>query len=109
MILNLLSALLLTIIIEAMVLLALKERRSKILAASAVVNVLTNVPLNLYVNHVGYSLGTVIIGELLVVIVEMLWYCVFTRDLRLSATYSVLCNAMSYSCGVILWQIGILI
>lgn len=109
MIQRLLTALILTIIIELIVLLALRERRGKILAAAIVVNVLTNVPLNLYVNIVGFSLSTVVIGEALVVIAEALWYWLFTKDLRQSVTYSILCNATSYSVGVLLWQIGILI
>lgn len=103
-----LTALLLTIIIELVVLLVLRERRRSVLVASVVANVITNVSLNLYVNLVSYSLAVVVIGELLAVAAETLWYFLFTRDLRLSATYSVLCNAMSYSCGVLLWQIGLL-
>ena len=96
---QLLIALTLTILIELGVLWLLMERRRKVLALSVVINVFTNVPLNLVVMHVGYSTMTVLIGELLVFIVEALWYLIFIRDIRKAFIYSLLCNAVSFLIG----------
>ena len=98
---QLLIALTLTILIELGVLWLLMERRRKVLALSVVINVLTNVPLNLVVMHVGYSTMMVLIGELLVFIVEALWYLIFIRDVRKAFIYSLLCNAVSFLIGLL--------
>ena len=98
---HLLIALTLTILIELGVLWLLMERRRKVLALSVVINVLTNVPLNLVVMHLGYSTMTVLIGELLVFIIEALWYLIFIRDLRKAFIYSLLCNAVSFLIGLL--------
>lgn len=98
---QLLIALTLTILIELGVLWLLMERRRKVLALSVVINVLTNVPLNLVVMHVGYSTMTVLIGELFVFIVEALWYLIFIRDIRKALIYSLLCNAVSFLIGLL--------
>ena len=98
---QLLIALTLTILIELGVLWLLMERRRKVLALSVVINVLTNVPLNLVVMHVGYSTMTVLIGELIVFIVEALWYLIFIRDVRKAFIYSLLCNAVSFLIGLL--------
>lgn len=98
---QLLLSLTLTILIELGVLWLLMERRRKVLVLSVVINVLTNVPLNLVVMHVGYSTMTVLIGELLVFIVEALWYLIFIRDVRKAFIYSLLCNAVSFLIGLL--------
>lgn len=98
---QLLIALTLTILIELGVLWLLMERRRKVLALSVVINVLTNVPLNLVVMHVGYSTMTVLIGELIVLFVEALWYLIFIRDIRKALIYSLLCNAVSFLIGLL--------
>jgi hypothetical protein len=98
---QLLIALTLTILIEFGVLWLLMERRRKVLALSVVINVLTNVPLNLVVMHVGYSTMTVLIGELIVLFVEALWYLIFIRDVCKAFIYSLLCNAVSFLIGLL--------
>ena len=98
---QLLIVLTLTILIELGVLWLLMERRRKVLALSVVINVLTNVPLNLVVMHVGYSTMTVLIGELIVLFVEALWYLIFIRDIRKAFIYSLLCNAVSFLIGLL--------
>ena len=98
---QLLIVLTLTILIELGVLWLLMERRRKVLALSVVINVFTNVPLNLVVMHVGYSTMTVLIGELIVFIVEALWYLIFIRDIRKALIYSLLCNAVSFLIGLL--------
>ena len=98
---QLLIALTLTVLIELGVLWLLMERRGRVLALSVVINVLTNVPLNMYVMHVGYSTKVILIGELLVFIVEALWYLIFIRDIKKAVVYSFLCNAVSFLSGLL--------
>ena len=98
---QLILSLTLTILIELGVLWLLMERRRKVLALSVVINVLTNVQLNLAVMHVGYSTKSVLIGELIIFIVEALWYLIFIKDLRKAFIYSLLCNAVSFLIGLL--------
>lgn len=98
-IVRILCALIPTILIEYGVLWLLKERRKKVLLSSIAVNVLTNVPLNLSVIYLDGSMGTILIGEVLVFLVETLWYWCFTRNLKQAAIYSFLCNAISFLIG----------
>ena len=79
-------ALILTIMIELGVLWLLKERRIKILLSSVVVNVLTNVPLNIYFTNTDYSWSRVLIFEMIVIVFEALWYLCFTGNFRQSVT-----------------------
>lgn len=103
MILPLLYALVATIIIEALVLLAFGERRWTVLGASVAMNVLTNVPLNLVVRHVP-ALHTSIVGqialEVVVLIIETALFWLVVRNRRTAFTYAFSCNATSYLCGV---------
>lgn len=96
---SLLLALLPTIGIEAGVLWLLREERADVLCASVMVNMLTNVTLNLYLLYIHNSMGTIVTGELLVVLAEAGWYVYFTRSWRLSFAYSLLCNATSFFVG----------
>ena len=98
---DLLIALVFTIIIEYIVLRCLGERRQKILLSSVVINLLTNVPLNFYIDFAGYDWPHILLGEAVVIIVETLWYWLFTRDLHQSAVYSFLCNAISFLIGLL--------
>ena len=101
MIAKLMIALVPTILIELGVLWLLLERRKKVLLSSIAVNVLTNIPLNLYVLLVGDSMGEILIGEVLVFLVEAVWYWFFTRSLRQALIYSFLCNAISFLIGTL--------
>lgn len=102
---HLLYTLVATIIIEALVLLALHERRWKVLAASVVMNVLTNLPLNFAVrfvpalHHPSFPLQIVL--ECVVVVVESLLFYAVTRRRRTAMLYALLCNATSYLCGLL--------
>ena len=93
--------LLATIIIDIAVLLLLGEKRRKVLLASVVINVVTNVPLNIIAQYVGLSTVGVIIGELIVVVVEALWYYLFVKKASQAMVYSLLCNAISFLIGLI--------
>jgi hypothetical protein len=99
----LLVPLLATIVIEWGVLLFIGERRRNVLLASVVMNVLTNVPLNLYAVYVEFQgWSALIAGELLVVVVEALGYRMLLGDWRQAGIYSLLCNAISFLTGELL-------
>lgn len=98
---GLLIALVFTILIEYIVLRCLGERRKKILLSSVVINLLTNVPLNIYIDYAGYDWPQILFGEIVVIIVETLWYWLLTRDLHQSVVYSFLCNAISFLIGLL--------
>lgn len=98
---TLLLALISTVLIEFVVLLLLRERRRQVLGSSVVINILTNVPLNLFVIYVDSSVKTIILGELLVVVVEALWYYLFLHIQSRAVIYSFLCNAISFLTGVL--------
>ena len=98
----LLLALVPTIMIEFVVLLLLRERRRLVLGSSVVINILTNIPLNLYIVYVDSSVMTIVMGELLVVAVEAFWYYLFIRILSRAFIYSFLCNAISFLTGLLL-------
>lgn len=91
-----------TIVIELIVLWALREQRGEVLGSSVVVNILTNVPLHLFVVFVSNSLPAIIVGEVLVVLVEMLWYRYFVESWRKAFIYSFLCNGFSLLAGLLL-------
>lgn len=91
-----------TIVIELGVLLLMGERRRKVLYGSVVINVLTNVPLNLYALYEDKWLLTVVAGETTVVVVETLWYAWLVRNWRQAWVYSLLCNAISFLTGLLL-------
>ena len=90
-----------TILIEFVVLLLLRERRRLVLGSSVVINILTNIPLNLFVIYINNSIVTIILGELLVIVVEALWYYLFLRILSRAFIYSILCNAISFLIGLL--------
>ena len=98
---TLLLALVSTILIEFVVLLLMRERRRLVLGSSVVINILTNIPLNLFAIYVDSSLMTVILGELLVILVEALCYWALLRNLSRAFIYSVLCNAISFLTGLL--------
>ena len=88
-----------TIVIELGVLLFMGERRRKVLYGSVVMNVLTNVPLNLYAVYVSDGWSTLIVGETLVVLIEALYYRWLVGEWRQAWIYSLLCNAISFLTG----------
>ena len=90
-----------TIVIELGVLLMLGETRRRVLWSSVVVNVLTNVPLNLYLQYVDDSWTALSVGEVLVVAVEAVWYWCFVREVQRALVYSILCNAISMLLGLL--------
>ena len=98
----LLLSLIPTILIEYAVLVALRERSARVLGASVVVNILTNIPLNLYVLFVSNSTPAIALGEVLVFLIEGLWYWLFLRDMSKAFIYSFLCNTIRFLTGLLI-------
>lgn len=90
-----------TILIEYAVLVALRERSARVLGASVAVNILTNIPLNLYVLFISASTPTIALGEVLVFLIEGIWYYLFLRNLSKAFIYSFLCNTISFLTGLL--------
>jgi len=96
---RLLIPLVATIVIELGVLLFLGERRRWVLMGSVAMNVLTNLPLNLFVVYVADGWNTIIVGEVLVILVEALCYKKLLGDWQMAWIYSLLCNTISFLTG----------
>ncbi len=98
---HLLYPLVSTILIESLVLFVLKEKSWRVICSSVVINILTNVPLNIYVNILDRFITwqDVLLLESGVVLVESLLYYFITRDVRKSFVYGLLCNLISYLVG----------
>ena len=94
--------LLATIVLELGVLWLLKERRAKVLWASVIINIFTNVTLNLILFNGPHPTPAlhILVGELTVIVIETLWYFLFVRNWRQAVAYGVLCNAISYLTGL---------
>ena len=102
MLIEILIPLIATILIELGVLRLLGEKRRVVLWSSVVVNILTNVPLNVWA-HLVPSPGwrDMLIAEAVVIVVETLWYCYFVRSLKQAFVYAFLCNAISFLTGLL--------
>ena len=108
MMMRLLGPLVATIVIELGVLLFMGERHRKVLYGSVAMNVLTNVPLNLYAIYMGDVWNTLIVGEILVVLTEALCYRWLVGEWRQAWIYSLLCNAISFLTGELFVLISLL-
>ena len=101
---GLLIALVLTVQIELGVLVLMREHRANVLGLSVVVNVLTNLSLNLWLNAYYYDVSVVelLMAEAGIVVIEALAYRCVVSSWRQAFIYSVLCNAISFLTGVLL-------
>ena len=99
MMMRLLGPLVATIVIELGVLFFVGERRRKVLYGSVAMNVLTNVPLNLYAIYISDGWSTLIVGETLVILTEALCYKRLVGEWQQAWIYSLLCNAISFLLG----------
>lgn len=101
-----LKALILTIVIELIVLLILRERNYKIYLLSIIINIITNVSLNIYVQFIDVRYYYLIITflEILIVIIEAIGYNLIYKDYKKSLLIAFLCNIASYLLGLLLMQ-----
>lgn len=102
--LNLCKALLLTIVIELVVLLIIKVKDKKIFLASVIINVFTNISLNLIIQTIpGTYYHIAVIGlEIIIVIVEYYLYFFLLRNAKQAIKIAILCNLASYLIGLLL-------
>ena len=96
-----LAALLLTISVELGMLQLMGEKRRKVFVGSVVINILTNIPLNLVLIAVGSTIGSLLTGELLVLMVEAIGYYILIHEWKRVFIYSLLCNVTSFLVGVL--------
>jgi hypothetical protein len=91
-----------TIVLESLLLLFMRERRWQVLAASVLLNILTNVPLNAFIMAYGVASPLYLVGlEALVVAVEFIGYWLVLRNWRRAFMYSLLCNVFSALVGLL--------
>lgn len=102
--------LILTIILECLALLVLREKDIVFYIYWTAITTITNVPANLYMTYVfsggrvGYWLSVAVI-EALVLAIEYLLCLAYTRNKRKSIKYSLVCNAVSYFIGSLIIMI----
>ncbi len=104
--LKILINLFLTIFIEIIVLLLFKERRLKVLFGSICINVVTNLSLNLILlalrnTNIIWYIVCLIVGEVLVLFLEWLYYYLLIKDKKRSFFYSFYCNSISFILGLV--------
>ena len=97
----------LTLIIEALVLFLLKERRKRADILSIGMNVITNISLNLigyfiYIEQLWLYAIMIILLEVIIWILEGLGYYAGIKDKKKAILYTLACNGMSFFLGTIL-------
>ena len=102
--------LILTILLEGLALLLMRERSPLFYLYWTAVTTLTNLPVNLYLQFLftgsilEYWLAVVVL-EALVFTVEFLLCLAYTKDKKKSAKYSAVCNLTSFLSGLVILQI----
>ena len=102
------APLILTILIELLVLKLLGEKQKKILVSSLIVNALTNPAINYFIAD-NYTIFNVAVGEIVVVMIEMIWYYFFGKSFKDALIYSALCNAVSFFAGNVIFFVYLLL
>ena len=102
--------LILTILLEGLALLLMRERSPLFYLYWTAVTTLTNLPVNLYLQFLftgsilEYWLAVAVL-EALVFTVEFLLCLAYTKDKKKSAKYSAVCNLTSFFSGLVILQI----
>ena len=102
--------LILTILLEGLALLLMRERSPLFYLYWTAVTTLTNLPVNLYLQFLftgsilEYWLAVAVL-EALVFTVEFLLCLAYTKDKKKSAKYSAVCNRTSFLLGLVILQI----
>lgn len=110
MVLNIVLCFILTIIIELAVLYIFKERNKKVYIAAIIINAMTNIPLNIFVNLYSFKNFTeyiliILSLELLVVVIESLLYYLVIKKYLKSLFYSTMCNLYSFLLGSLVFEL----
>ncbi len=97
-------ALILTILIEGIALIVLKEQR--LIKYSLLINIFTNIPLNLILklltdNFIVYIIILIIL-EIIIIIIEGILYYLIIKNKKYACKISIILNASSFIIGTIL-------
>ncbi|MFA5037983.1 MAG: hypothetical protein WC479_12500 [Candidatus Izemoplasmatales bacterium] len=100
---NMSKALLLTIVIEITVLFLMKEKNKKIYLASIIINIFTNISLNLIIPIIPANYYDIIVLglEIVIVIIEFFLYLLLFKNPKQAIKISFFCNFFSYVLGLI--------
>lgn len=102
--------LLITILLEGAALLLLGERRPLLFLYWTSITTLTNLPANIYVSYFFSGSKTelylaVAVIEAIVFLAEFLLCFAYTKDKKMSAKYSAVCNLASFCIGSLMLMI----
>ncbi len=100
-----LKALILTIFLEEIMLFFLKEKKAIVYLIQLIMNIITNVSLNIYLifgTYPGRYYNLIVIGlEIAIIIVEALIYNIKLKNFKISLKYAFFCNIFSYLVGIL--------
>ncbi len=101
---NMLIALTITIISELFVLLVSKVKLKRLYLVSIVMNIITNLSFNYILKIIPERFDDIIIYclEIVIVLIEMFGYFIFTKNIKKSFILSFCSNLFSYLIGLIL-------
>lgn len=99
----LIKALLITIIVEELFLLIQKEKNYKIYLGCLIINIVTNVTMNIALQYLAnnYYLFLIIL-EVMVVLIEALGYFIINKNILKSLRLALVCNVVSLIIGFLI-------
>lgn len=112
--LELLKCFLLTVLIEIAVLRIIGEKNINVYIASIIINLITNVPLNIFLYLYSFSDITIyycilISLEIFILIIEGFMYYLVLKNYKKSFLYSILANLASFAFGnIIIYLVDII-
>ncbi|MDE5565452.1 MAG: hypothetical protein K2I77_00550 [Anaeroplasmataceae bacterium] len=104
---SLLEPLILTVLIEWIILIILKEKRKLIFLVSFLLNIITNISLNICLLKINFAdiyiyFLCLILSEIAIFIIEGFGYFIFLKEKKKSIFYSLWCNGTSFIVGLVL-------
>ena len=97
----LIYALLITILSEELVLLIMNVKDSRLYLSLLIINIITNLSMNIILQFVSDYYLWLYILEVCVFIIEGLVYLLITKDIKKAIIISLVCNVCSYLIGCI--------
>ena len=97
----LIYALLITILSEELVLLIMNVKDSRLYLSLLIINIITNLSMNIILQFVSNYYLWLYILEVCVFIIEGLVYLLITNDIKKAIIISLVCNVCSYLIGLI--------
>ncbi len=97
----LIYALLITVLSEELVLLIMNVKDSRLYLSLLIINIITNLSMNIILQYVSNYYLWLYILEVCVFIIEGLVYLLITNDIKKAIIISLICNVCSYLIGLI--------